>query len=67
MELGRRFLLEHRLSILAVLKKSAGLEGSVQVSDESIDDLAETYMLLISTTDFIDVSLITVELSASAC
>ncbi|KAI9052231.1 hypothetical protein LZ554_003588 [Drepanopeziza brunnea f. sp. 'monogermtubi'] len=54
MELGRRFLLENRMSLLAVLKKSAGLGGAVKASNQSIDDLAETYVLLISITNFID-------------
>ncbi|KAI6709507.1 hypothetical protein JHW43_007958 [Diplocarpon mali] len=53
-ELGRRFLSENRLSILAALKKYAGLGAGAGASDQGIDDLAETYMLLISVADFID-------------
>ncbi|KAK0123636.1 hypothetical protein ONS95_008651 [Cadophora gregata] len=51
---GRRFLSDHRLTILSVLKKSAGLGGPAGSSDHSIDELAESYMLLISVTDFLD-------------
>ncbi len=56
-ELGHRFLSENRLSILAVLKKSAGLGSLVGASAHSVDGLAECYMLLISITGFIDVNL----------
>ncbi|PBP25297.1 nuclear pore complex subunit [Diplocarpon rosae] len=54
MELGRRFISENRPSILAVLKKSAGLGAGAGASDQSIDDLAEMYVLLISVAEFID-------------
>lgn len=52
---GRRFLSENRLSILAVLKKSAGLVAGVVVS-EQIEDLAESYLLLLTFTGFLEVS-----------
>lgn len=52
---GRKFLSENRLTVLSVLKKSAGLGGSAGFADHSIDELAESYMLLISVTDFLDV------------
>lgn len=55
-EQGHKFLSENRLSILSVLKKSAGLGSPVGASAQSIDELAESYMLLISITDFVDVS-----------
>jgi nuclear pore complex protein Nup205 len=54
---GRKFLSENRLSTLTVFKRSMKL-GSVDniVSDECVEDLAESYMLLISLTGFLDVS-----------
>jgi nuclear pore complex protein Nup205 len=55
LEQGRRFLSENRLSILAVLKKSAGLGNISGISEQSIDDLAESFMLLMSVTGFLDV------------
>ena len=56
LELGRKFLSDNRLLILAVLKKSAGIATAVEGSAQSVDDLAESFMLLISITDFMDVS-----------
>jgi nuclear pore complex protein Nup205 len=56
LEQGRRFLSENRLSILAVLKKSAGLGNTSGISEQSIDELADSFMLLISVTGFLDVS-----------
>lgn len=55
LDLGRRFLTENRLSIMAVLKKSAGIGADADVY-KSIEELAETYMLLMSVTGFLDVS-----------
>jgi nuclear pore complex protein Nup205 len=54
LEQGRKFLSENRLSILAVLKKSAGLGNTSGMSQQSIDDLADSFMLLISTSGFLD-------------
>ncbi|KAH6723827.1 nucleoporin Nup186/Nup192/Nup205 [Leptodontidium sp. MPI-SDFR-AT-0119] len=51
---GRKFLSENRLTILSVLKRSAGLGSIGGSSDESVDELAASYMLLISVTDFLD-------------
>ncbi|TVY84878.1 Nucleoporin [Lachnellula suecica] len=53
LEQGRRFLSENRLSILAVLKKSAGLVTGVVVS-EQIEDLADSFMLLVTFTGFLE-------------
>lgn len=56
---GVRFLSENRLSVLSVLKKSAGLGDGLGVpgaADQAIDELAETYMILISVTKFMEVS-----------
>ncbi len=57
LEQGRKFLTENRLSILAVLKKSAGLGATGGISELSIDELADSFMLLISFTGFLDVGL----------
>jgi hypothetical protein len=54
LEQGRRFLSENRLSIMAVLKKSAGLVAGVVVS-EAIEDLADSFMLLVTFTGFLEV------------
>jgi nuclear pore complex protein Nup205 len=56
---ARKFLAENRLSILAVLKKSAGLGVSTQGSMKSTEELADSYTLLMSVTGFIDVSIST--------
>ena len=55
--LGRRFLAENRLSVLTVFKRSIniGINGTIS-SDGLVDDLAESYMLLITLTSFINVS-----------
>jgi nuclear pore complex protein Nup205 len=53
---GRIFLNENRLSILAVLKKSAGIGAGAGISEPSVDELAESYMLLMSVSGFLDVS-----------
>lgn len=65
-EQGRRFLSENRLSILAVLKKSAGLGDTHKVPDQSIQDLADAFMLLISVTGFLDVSIL-IHLQIAQC
>jgi hypothetical protein len=56
LEQGRRFLGENRLSILAVLKKSAGLGRVVATQEQSLDELADSFMLLISVSGFLEVS-----------
>jgi nuclear pore complex protein Nup205 len=56
LEQGRKFLSENRLSILAVLKKSAGLGNASGTSQQSFDDLSSSFMLLMSMTGFLDVS-----------
>ena len=57
LEQARRFLAENRLSVLAVLKKSAGLGVSTHSSMKSTEELADCYTLLMSVTGFIDVSI----------
>jgi nuclear pore complex protein Nup205 len=54
LEQGRRFLAENRLSILAVLKKSAGLGNISGISQQGIDDLADSFTLLMSVTGFLE-------------
>ena len=56
LEQGRRFLTENRLPILAVLKKSAGLVAGVFVS-EQVEDLAESFILLVTFTGFLEVGI----------
>lgn len=54
---GRKFLSENRLTVTAVLKRSAKL-GNVDshISDDLVEELADAYVLLISLTKFLDVS-----------
>ncbi|EPE10353.1 nuclear pore complex subunit [Ophiostoma piceae UAMH 11346] len=52
---GRRFLTEHRMLVMHVLKRSAGIgPASSQVLDEKVEDLAEAFMVLIVATDFLE-------------
>ncbi|KAG9234772.1 nucleoporin Nup186/Nup192/Nup205 [Amylocarpus encephaloides] len=53
LEQGHKFLAENRLSILTVLKKSAGLGASVEVT-EQIEELADAFMLLVTLTGFLE-------------
>ena len=56
LEQGRKFLTENRLSIVAVLKKSAGLGTRLEASQQqSVEALADLYMLLMSVTGFLEV------------
>ncbi|PVH73843.1 hypothetical protein DL98DRAFT_430549 [Cadophora sp. DSE1049] len=64
---GRKFLSDNRLTVLSVLKKSAGLGGPTGSSDQSIDELAKSYMLLISVTDFLDVCFMSSRNSKCKC
>jgi nuclear pore complex protein Nup205 len=56
---GRRFLTEHRMLVLHVLKRSAGIgagSGKMEaVLEEKIQDLAEAFMVLITATGFLEV------------
>lgn len=54
---ARKFLAENRLSVLTVLKKSAGLAASAHGSMKSTEELADSYTLLMSLSGFIDVSI----------
>ena len=63
---GRRFLTEHRMLVMHVLKRSAGIGvgiggGAAGDADaaallERIDDLAEAFMVIITATGFLEVS-----------
>ncbi|KAG0648998.1 Nuclear pore [Hyphodiscus hymeniophilus] len=53
LEQGRNFLKENRLSIVEVLKKSAGLVGE-NSNTSNVDELAEAYMLLMTVTRFLE-------------
>lgn len=55
---ARRFLSEHRMLIVHVLKKSAGIGSGVKGSqqlEENVEDLAEAFMILITATGFLEV------------
>ncbi|CAD6505981.1 BgTH12-06913 [Blumeria graminis f. sp. triticale] len=52
----RQFLTDNRLSILSILKKSAGLGFIVGISPNTIEDLTDLYLLLISYTNFLEVA-----------
>lgn len=56
LQLGRSFLNENKRTINEVLKKSAGLAAHVEVT-EQIEELADSFMLLMTFTGFIEVSL----------
>jgi len=56
LDLGRTFLTDNKLSGIAVLKKSAGIGTHGEVSAQSVAELADSYMLLMSITGFLDVS-----------
>lgn len=66
---ARRFLTQHRALLVQVLKKSAGIgsglqhrgdaaEDALQMQlEQNVGDLAEAFMLLITATGFLEVSL----------
>ncbi|TGO21554.1 hypothetical protein BPAE_0213g00080 [Botrytis paeoniae] len=51
---GRRFLADNRAAILAVLKKSAGLGTGSDSAEQSIVDISDSFMLLMTITRFVD-------------
>ncbi|KAF7933084.1 uncharacterized protein EAE97_008851 [Botrytis byssoidea] len=51
---GRRFLADNRAAILAVLKKSAGLGTGNGSAEQSIVDISDSFMLLMTITRFVD-------------
>ncbi len=54
---GRRFLTEHRMLVMHVLKRSAGIgPASPKALAECVEELAEAFMVLIVATDFLEVS-----------
>jgi hypothetical protein len=53
---ARRFLSENRASIVAVFKRHAKIGGVRDETNDDIEDLMECYVLLISKTNFLEVS-----------
>lgn len=52
---GRRFLTEHRMLVMHVLKRSAGIGAATsQLLDEMVEELAEAFMVLMVATDFLE-------------
>ncbi|KAH6654796.1 nucleoporin Nup186/Nup192/Nup205 [Truncatella angustata] len=55
---GRRFLTEHRMLVMHVLKRSAGIgagAGKMEAAlDDKIQDLAEAFMVIVMATDFLE-------------
>ncbi|KAI1143924.1 nucleoporin Nup186/Nup192/Nup205 [Hypoxylon sp. FL0543] len=55
---GRRFLTEHRMLVMHVLKRSAGIGAGVGKTDallsERVSELAEAFMVLITATGFLE-------------
>ncbi|KAI9649425.1 hypothetical protein NHQ30_002001 [Ciborinia camelliae] len=51
---GRRFLVDNRAAILAVLKRSAGLGIENNVIEQSVVDISDSFMLLMTITRFVD-------------
>ncbi|ESZ96367.1 hypothetical protein SBOR_3250 [Sclerotinia borealis F-4128] len=56
LEQGRRFLVDNKAAILAVLKRSAGLGIGNDVAEQSIVDISDSFMFLMTITHFVDVS-----------
>lgn len=54
---AKKFVSENRLWMLSVFKRSARIGAAVDNGlDEVVDELSDAYMLLISTSGFLDVS-----------
>ncbi|KAI6091177.1 nucleoporin Nup186/Nup192/Nup205 [Hypoxylon rubiginosum] len=55
---GRKFLTEHRMLVMHVLKRSAGIGAGAGKTDgllsERVDELAEAFMVVITATGFLD-------------
>ncbi|KAH8674111.1 nucleoporin Nup186/Nup192/Nup205 [Xylariales sp. PMI_506] len=57
---GRKFLSDHRMLVMHILKRSAGIGGGGVVGkldvvlEDKIQDLAEAFMVIIMATDFIE-------------
>lgn len=54
---GRKFIVENRTSMMTVMKKHAGIGAVDKALELDIGDLAEAYMVLMSVTDFLKVSI----------
>lgn len=53
---GRRFLTDHRMLVSHTLKRSAGIGPVESGLEESIGDLADAFVVIITATGFLDVS-----------
>lgn len=53
---GRRFLTEHRMLVMHVLKRSAGIAAVDQKLEALVIGLADSFMVLITATEFLEVS-----------
>lgn len=53
---GRRFLTEHRMLVMHVLKRSAGIAAVDQKLEALVVGLADSFMVLITATEFLEVS-----------
>ncbi|TLS28723.1 hypothetical protein PpBr36_00589 [Pyricularia pennisetigena] len=51
---GRRFLTEHRMLVMHVLKRSAGIAAVDQKLEELVVGLADSFMVLITATEFLE-------------
>lgn len=57
---GRKFLTDHRMIVTHTLKRSAGIGSTAGTEglDAKVDELAEAFMVIISATGFLEVSLV---------
>jgi nuclear pore complex protein Nup205 len=51
---GRRFLTEHRMLVMHVLKRSAGIAAVDRRLEELVAELADAFMVLIAATGFLE-------------
>ena len=66
-EQARLFLIQDRATMIGIFKRQANIGGIINdKSCEDLEDLVEIYVLLISLTGFLDVSLLTLGLPFQA-
>lgn len=55
---GRRFLTDHRMLVMHVLKRSAGIGAGHmgRALEDRVEELADAFMVLITATEFLEVS-----------
>lgn len=51
---GRRFLTDHRMLVMHVLKRSAGVAAVDHRLEQLVAELADTFMVLIAATGFLE-------------